>query len=56
MTDKFNEEELLQIIEWMVPNEFRQKFDKKGYIPTNHDRKTQFSRVVLAFQLPSIDA
>ena len=39
VADKFNEEELLQIMEWMVPNEFRQKFDEKGYIPTDHDRK-----------------
>ena len=37
--DKFKEDELIQIMEWMVPQEFRQKFDEKGYIPTDHDRK-----------------
>ena len=37
--DKFNEQELLQIMEWMIPNEFRAKFEEKGYIPTDHDRK-----------------
>ena len=39
VADKFNEEELLQTMECMVPNEFHQKFDEKGYIPTDHDGK-----------------
>ena len=43
VADKFNEEELLQIMEWMVPNEFPQKFDEKGYIPTDHDRNNNRS-------------
>ena len=38
-SDKFSESELLQIVEWMVPHEFRAKFDEKGYIPSDHDRK-----------------
>ena len=38
-SDKFTEDELLQIIEWMVPQEFRTKFEEKGYIPSDFDRK-----------------
>ena len=37
--DKFSEGELLQIVEWMVPHEFQAKFNEKGYIPSDHDRK-----------------
>ena len=31
--DKFSEQELLQIMEWMIPQEFCQKFEEKGHIP-----------------------
>ena len=37
--DKFTEAELLQVMEWMIPHEFRSKFEEKGFIPTDHDRK-----------------
>ena len=37
---RMSDEELLQIVEWMVPQEFQSKFYKKGYIPSDHDRKS----------------
>ena len=51
--DKFSEQELLQIMEWMIPQEFCQKFEEKGYIPTEHTRKRfiEESEIVERYQL-----
>ena len=36
--DKYDEKELLKIMEFLMPREFREKFDEKGYIPADHDK------------------
>jgi hypothetical protein len=37
--DKFEQSELLEIIEWSLPYEWRAKFDLKCYIPSAFDKK-----------------
>ena len=37
-TSKFSEEELVVLLEWSLPPAWREKFDLKGYIPTQHNR------------------
>jgi hypothetical protein len=37
--DKFEQSELLEIIEWSLPYEWRAKFDLKGYVPSAFDKK-----------------
>jgi len=36
--DKYDEKELLKIMEFLMSREFREKFDEKGYIPAVHDK------------------
>jgi hypothetical protein len=35
---KFNQEELLEILECSLPLAWRQKFDYDGYVPTDHNK------------------
>ena len=35
--DKFSDTELIEILEYSVPETWRKEFDKKGYVPTEHD-------------------
>jgi hypothetical protein len=42
--DKFEAKELLEIIEWSLPNEWRAKFDLQGYVPSKYDKKTPHRR------------
>jgi len=37
--NKFPETELLALLEWSLPSQWRETFDLKGYIPTAHDRQ-----------------
>ena len=37
-TSKYSDDELLKIMEFMLPKEFIAKFDEKGYIPADHDK------------------
>jgi hypothetical protein len=37
--DKFEQSELLEVIEWSLPYEWRAKFDLKSYIPSDYDKK-----------------
>ena len=37
--DKFSEVTLVGMLEWSLPALWREQFDLKGYIPTQHDRK-----------------
>ena len=36
--DRFDETELISILEFALPNHWRQKFDLDGYVPTEHNR------------------
>jgi hypothetical protein len=36
--DKFETSELLEIIEWSLPYEWRAKFDLDHYIPSHYDK------------------
>ena len=38
-SDKFKDKELLEIIEWSLPDEWRRAFDLKGYVPSNYGKK-----------------
>ena len=42
-TDKFSEITLVGMLEWSLPPLWREQFDLKGYIPTQHDRKRLIS-------------
>ncbi len=37
-TDKFNDEEIVELLEWSIPQTWRTKFDLDGYIPTEHSK------------------
>jgi FtsZ-interacting cell division protein YlmF len=37
--DRFEQGELLEIIEWALPYEWRAKFDLKSYVPSDYDKK-----------------
>jgi hypothetical protein len=36
--DKFSDEEVVELLEWSIPQAWRTKFDLDGYIPTGHDK------------------
>ena len=36
--DKFSPEELVELLEFCIPQSWRTKFDLDGYIPTEHDK------------------
>jgi hypothetical protein len=36
--DKFSDEELVELLEWSIPQAWRTKFDLDGYIPTEHTK------------------
>jgi hypothetical protein len=36
---KFSETELVSLLEWSLPQDWRRKFDLKGYVPSQHDRQ-----------------
>jgi hypothetical protein len=38
-SDKFKDKELLEIVEWSLPDEWRAQFDLKGYVPSKYDKK-----------------
>jgi hypothetical protein len=38
-SDKFKDKELLEIVEWSLPDEWRAQFDLKGYGPSKYDKK-----------------
>ena len=38
-TDKFSKEELVELLEWSIPQAWRTKFDLDGYIPTAHSKE-----------------
>ena len=44
-TDKFSKEEIVEILEWSIPQAWRTKFDLAGYIPTSHNKKRFDNRV-----------
>ena len=37
--DRFSSKEILEILEFTLPQKWRSKFDLDNYVPTNHDRK-----------------
>ena len=37
--DKYDDTKMLEILEWMVPKDWRMAFDKKGYTPSSGDKK-----------------
>ena len=37
--DKFNESDLIGLLEWSLPAKWREQFDLKGYVPSDHPRK-----------------
>lgn len=42
---KFSPREILEILEFSLPQTWRAKFDLNGYVPTNHDRKRLLQEV-----------
>jgi hypothetical protein len=36
--DKFSDEEVVELLEWSIPQAWRTKFDLDGYIPTGHNK------------------
>ena len=38
-SDKYTKEERVERLEWAVPQIFRDKFETKGYVPTDHPMK-----------------
>ena len=42
---KFSPREILEILEFSLPQLWRAKFDLNGYVPTNHDRKRLLKEV-----------
>jgi hypothetical protein len=37
-TDKFSDKEIVELLEWSIPQALRTKFDLDGYIPTEHTK------------------
>jgi hypothetical protein len=37
-TDKFSDEEIVELLEWSIPQSWRTKFDLDGYIPTESNK------------------
>ena len=38
-TDKFSESEIIELLEWSIPQKWRNKFDLEGYVPSLDSRK-----------------
>jgi hypothetical protein len=36
--DKFSDDEIVELLEWSIPQAWRTKFDLDGYIPTEHTK------------------
>ena len=36
--DKFNDDEIVELLEWSIPQAWRTKFDIAGYVPTEHPK------------------
>ena len=36
--NKFSTNEIVELLEWMIPKSWKTKFDLDGYVPTNHGK------------------
>jgi hypothetical protein len=54
--DKFEASELLEIIEWSLPNGWRRTFDIKGYVPSAFDKKRLIAEAEAIQRAESLDA
>jgi hypothetical protein len=56
-TDKFDTRELLEIIEWSLPDKWRAKFDLKGYnVPSKFDKKCLIAEAEVIERAETLDA